>query len=211
MLLYGNLYWPSSFALFLASFYIRAGGTVKEGGGFLPPPILAYQLTILQPGGSRLCPPHYYPCQKNLRPSAGSVHIAASVETMDSLCCWTFRVNGLCSHTNGRRWPAGGGMQFVAFSQHQLAWPISMAVGGRSEAAWGRSTSDRCCSSTHTPHTYCNNFLALSCSLYTTTSTASPTSPAGLWGRRADWMASAATGAAATTNLVSVCLRIITR
>ena len=156
------------------------------------------------------------PLPKIFRPSAGSVHIAASVETMDSLCCWTFRVNGLCSHTNGRRWPAGGGMQFVAFSQHQLrpaaqAWPISMAVGGRSEAAWGRSTSDRCCSSTHTPHTYCNNFLALSCSLYTTTSTASPTSPAGLWGRRADWMASAATGAAATTNLVSVCLRIITR
>ena len=49
------------------------------------------------------------------------------VETMDSLCCWTFRVNGLCSHTNGRRWPAGGAMQFVAFSQHQLSQAASMA------------------------------------------------------------------------------------
>ena len=128
MLLYGNLYWPSSFALFLASFYIRTSGTVWEGeGAFVLPPILAGQLTIFQPEESRLCPPHYYSLPKIFRPSAGSVHIAASVETMDSLCCWTFRVNGLCSHTNGRRWPAGGGMQFVAFSQHQLRPTASMA------------------------------------------------------------------------------------
>ena len=56
MLLYGNLYWPSSFALFLASFYIRTGGTLREGGHLSPPLILAYQLTLFKPGGGQIMP-----------------------------------------------------------------------------------------------------------------------------------------------------------
>ena len=72
MLLYGNLYWPSSFALFLASFYIRTDGTVREGG-ICASPNFGRSVNHIPTRGSRLCPPHYYPLPQIFRPSAGSV------------------------------------------------------------------------------------------------------------------------------------------